>query len=222
MPKKEKGEMEYWTVPIDRKAPRGTPINQIRTKPDDYHCLSTLRSQATNYLNFYKKNYNCPNFNEVREGLMDALSGSANYLVTINSRLFDFVYDYLDCHAELILSCEDKAAFKDEENKSRRLAKHLNYHLGDQPQTIYISGQSGWDYLDEDEFKKDFNATIMYQFEAGTDFYHGSILHYMLTMNRLELPEFIRNQFRWQMKNSKYGTYPEIYTSLIRTLNEIS
>lgn len=195
MPKKTMGELEYWTVAMDRKniAPDAR-IGEVPLRPE---AMSNLKNQFQGYLAFYKK-HGAVNVNAVRNYLMPIFEMELTTLDAVNFQLFLAVKTWLDARAELVLNVEKE--FSEVDDKSKRLAHQLEYHCGNEPDTVYLSGSSGRKYLDEQSFKEVFDAKIVYQTEAYGDFYHGSILHHMLLIARQDLPQFIKEQFLWQEK----------------------
>lgn len=192
MPKKHFDELEYLTLPLDKKnIVRGMKIGDVPLREAD---MPKVKAQLESIFQFYMKNATCPDFRGVRDGILEALENSQPTLKDVNHNMIAFVREWLRC--ECLMPINSTQSFNHLDDKSERLAHQLAYfHLQSDKEPVYLSGSSGLKYLDEEAFHRQFKAKIVYQSPISEDFYHGSILHHMLVMDRDRIPDFILSKF---------------------------
>lgn len=192
MPKKHLDDLDYLTLPLDKKhIVKGMRIEDIPLRDAD---LPKVRAQLESIFQLYARSANCPDLKAVRNGIIQALEQSQPTLSQVNLNMLAFVKEWLRCTC--LVPINRTQSFNNLDDKSERLARQLAYfHPQGEKDVVYLSGSSGLKYLDEDAFRRQFNAKIVYQSPVSEDFYHGSILHYMLVMDRDRIPDFILSKF---------------------------
>lgn len=177
LPKKQIGEMEYLTLGVDRRG-EGEAIEWVLLKPG---AQEKLRAQLKNVFNLYKS---CkgPDFRKTVDTLNDSLADNFDTLDELNYSMFLAIVDlFHSAGVRVPLTVKNSSYPGTSEDKTVRLIEQLDRFTTSYDRTCYVSGSSGAKYVDMEEFRRSKHG-ICFQKVTDDDFYHGSILHFLLTM----------------------------------------
>jgi hypothetical protein len=174
----ENNNLNNLTVLIDRANCENLNINEITLKEES---IQKLKSQLTSILGLYK--------NKKLKDIIDI--PNFEYLYELNYYLFMYIYNYLELKTKIEIN--NKNNFYNLDDKTERLINQLD--LFNNEKQIYISGSSGKNYADINKFKHS-NYDIKFQTELDSDYFHGSILYYILTMSKDEIINFINSKYK--------------------------
>jgi len=183
MPKINLNDLSYIKVPIQKQ--KNIPIYDVKLKLD---YKTNLKKRFDSIFELYQNEINV---NIIKDLVQKFWDFDFKYLYEVNNFFFDLIYNYLELSTKIYQDFDSKT-FQHLTTSERIGARLAN--ISNQQKYVYISGQSSVKYFNINEFKKYYKGEMVCQF-VRNDFYHGSILHYLMTKQKTEIIPYINSRF---------------------------